>query len=176
MHTSEAADEPGVVMDPRVGQVLHAEPTISIGSDMQPIWDDASEYDAFVELDTLQRFETAMLVGRDTIIPYQQNLTVLSVSIYDTTLRKAVVVDPTGWTNTNGQITLLGAPDGTSFTVAYKANPVYVAWRRAGGNIHARPFGQGTDALPRRFRCMLLDLWTRARNQQGVSTSPQSVF
>ena len=176
MHTSEAADEPGVVMDNRMGQVAHAEPTITIGSDVCPEWSEASEFDGYVEIDTHMRFETAMQVGGDTIIPYQQGLEVLSVTAYDPTNLKVVPVPSSGYSVENGQVTLNGFPPGTAFTVAYKASPVWIAWRRAGALPHTRIFGGGTDPLPTRFRAVLLDIWTRSRNQYGASASPQAVY
>jgi hypothetical protein len=175
MHTSEAADEPGVVMDPRVGTVTQAEPTITIPSDVLPQWSEASEFDGFVEIDTHTRFETAMQIGGDTILPYQQNLQVLSVTAYDDANRKIVPVAASGYTVDNGQVTLLGFAPGTAYTVAYKASPVWIAFRRAGALPHTRMFGGGTDPLPTRFRAVLLDVWTRARNQYGGSASPQAI-
>ena len=48
---------------------------------------------------------------------------------------------------------------------------------RAGGLAHNRPFGDGTP-LPKRYRGMLLDIWTRARNNGalGQSASPQTLM
>lgn len=175
MHSTEASDEPGVVMDPQFGQQLHAEPTITIPADVQPLWDEASEFDAYMELDTLQRFETTLLVGENTVLPYQQNLVVQTVTRYDSDAQRIQLLTAGQWNNDRGKITLYGFPDGTAFSVMYKANPIYIAWRRAGGNVHARPFGAGTDALPKRFRAMLLDEWTRSRNQFGDSASPQAL-
>lgn len=175
MHTSEAADEPGVLMDPRAGVTAHAEPTITIPSDVMPEWAEASDYDAFVEIDTHTRFETAMQVGGITIIPYQQALEVLSVTVFDQSTLRAVLIPSTSYRVDSGQVTLIGYPEGTAFTVSYKANPVWIAWRRAGALPHTRMFGAGTDALPTRFRAQLLDIWTRSRNQFGQSASPQAI-
>lgn len=175
MHTSEAADEPGAVMDPRIGQVLHAEPTITIPSNVLPLWSEAAEFDAFIEEDTLTRFETAFTVGQPSFIPYQQNLTILDVMAYDTERKAVLPLAASDWSYDNGFVTLVNYPPGTAFTVMYKASPVYVAWRRAGANPHTRLFGAGSDPLPVRFRCMLLDLWTRARTA-GRAATPQAVF
>lgn len=178
MHTSEAADEPGTVMDSRAGVVAHAEPTITIPSDVNPEWSDASDYDGYVEVDTHMRFETAMQVGDPSgnIIPYQQNLQILSLTAYDQATLKVVPVPNTDYSVNDGQVILNGYPDGTAFTIAYKASPVWIAWRRAGALPHTRMFGGGTDALPTRFRAVLLDVWTRARNQYGESASPQAII
>lgn len=176
MHTSEAADEPGVVTDNRLGQVAQAEPTITIPSDVLPEWSEASEFDGYVEIDTHIRFETAMQVGGNTILPYQQNLEVLSVAAYDTANLRVVPVQPSGYTVNNGEVTLNGYPQGTPYTVTYKASPVWIAFRRAGALPHTRIFGGGTDPLPTRFRAVLLDVWTRARNQNGGSASPQAIL
>jgi hypothetical protein len=175
MHTSEAADEPGLDMDPRVGQILHAEPTITIPSDAQPIWSLASEFDAYQEVDALDRYDTALVVGGNTVLPYQLGLQVTNVTVYNTTTQTATPLQASQYTVSNGQVDLIGFPNGTAFTVTYFANPVWVAWRRAGGRPHDRPFGAGTDALPKRFRAMALDLWLRARNQSGISVSPNAL-
>ena len=175
MHTSEAADEPGATMDSRIGQQLHAEPTITIPSDATPVWSEASEFDAYQEVDSLIRFETAFVVGQNTVLPYQQNLVVQSVTAYDPVAQKALSVGSGAYTVTNGQVSLIGYPNGTAFTVMYKANPIWVAWRRAGAMPHTRPFGAGTDALPTRFRAMMLDVWLRARNPFGASASPNAL-
>jgi len=175
MHTSEAADEPGMVMDERIGQLLRAEPTITIPSDVYPIWGLSSEFDAYQELDAIDRYDTALVQGKNTVIPYQMGLQILNVNIYDETTQTAVPITAAQYSVTNGEVNLIGYPDGTSFTVTYFANPVWVAFRRSGGRPHDRPFGAGTDALPKRFRGMALDLWLRARNQTGISTSPNAL-
>ena len=83
MHTSEAADEPGITTDPAYGQVAHAEPTITVPSDVHPVWDLASEFDAFVEVDAINRWGTVLTVGNSPVLPYQQNLEILNVTTYD---------------------------------------------------------------------------------------------
>lgn len=174
MHTSEAADEPGVLQDPRIGQALHAEPTITIPSDVEPVWSDCSELDAFLEIDTLIRFETAFVTGGNTVLPYQQNLEVQNVTAYDNAANQILPLSTNRWRVNAGDVSLIGFPPGTAFTVMYKASPVWIAWRRAGALPHTRMFGGGTAPLPTRFRAMLLDVWTRTRNPFGQSASPQS--
>lgn len=175
MHSTEAADEPGAIMDAVRGQEIHAEPTITIPSDVSPVWQEAGEFDAYVEIDTMMPFETAFVVGGDTILPYQQNLSIESVTAYNTSANQIMPLSSSNWTNTDGNITLIGFPVGTAFTVAYKANPVYIAWRRSGANPHVRLFGAGTAALPTRFRGQWLDAWIRARNQSNQSVSPAAI-
>lgn len=175
MHSTEAADEPGAVMDSIRGQEIHAEPTITIPSDLSPIWSEAGEFDAYVELDTIMRFETAFVTGSNTVLPYQQNLQIISVTAYDTNTQQIVPLSSSQWTNTAGQISLIGYPTGTAFTVSYKANPVYIAWRRSGANPHVRLFGAGTAALPTRFRAQWLDAWIRARNPSNNTASPAAL-
>lgn len=175
MHSTEAADEPGATMDAVRGQELHAEPTITIPSDVLPVWSEASEFDAYVEVDTMMRFETAFVTGGNTVLPYQQNVDVESVTAYDTTAQDVVALSESQWTNNDGQISLIGFANGTAFTVSYKANPVYIAWRRSGANAHMRLFGAGTAALPVRFRAQWLDAWIRARNPGGQSASPAAI-
>jgi hypothetical protein len=175
MHTSEATDEPGAMMDPRVGQMLHAEPTITIPSNVLPLWSEAAEFDAFVEEDTLTRFETAFIVGQPAVLPYQQNLTILNVVAYNTDTKSVLPLDVHDWNYDGTQVNLVNYDPGTAFTVMYKASPVYICWRRAGANPHTRPFGAGSDPLPVRFRAQLLDLWLRSRNPHFAKISPQSV-
>jgi hypothetical protein len=177
MHTSEAADEPGVTTDPAFGQIAHAEPTITVPSDVHPVWDLASEYDAFVEMDAVNRFGSVLTVGNSPVLPYQQNLEVLGVATYDSAAKQVVPLASGGYVVSGAAVTLPGYPDGTPYTVEYNASPVWVAFRRAGGLAHNRPFGNGV-ALPKRYRGMLLDIWTRARNNGalGQSASPQAML
>jgi hypothetical protein len=177
MHTSEAADEPGVTTDPTWGQVMHAEPTITVPSDVHPVWDLASEYDAFVEPDATNRFGSVLTVGGSPILPYQQGLQVLSVTAYDVVNKKIIPLTPDDFVVSGGAVFVSGFAKGTPYNVEYNASPVWIAWRRAGGLAHSRPFGDGT-ALPKRYRGMLLDIWTRARNNGalGQSASPQAIL
>lgn len=177
MHTSEAADEPGVTTNPIAGQVMHAEPTITVPSDIHPVWDLASELDAFVEVDAVNRFGTVLTVGGSPVLPYQQNLKILGVTRYDSDAHVVVPVASGAFTVSGSAVLLPGFPEGTAYTVEYNASPVWIAWRRSGGLAHNRPFGDGT-ALPKRFRGMMLDIWTRARNNGafGQSASPQGMM
>lgn len=175
MHSTEASDEPGITMDNKLGQELHAEPTITIPSDIQPVFSEASEFDAFVEIDTLMRFETAFVVedeGLSSVLPYQHGLVLESVTAYDAVNQVILPISSGSYTVNDGTVSLIGYPVGTAFTVQYKANPVYIAWRRAGGMPHYRPFGAGTDQLPVRLRAQWLDMWLRARNPGSQSASP----
>jgi hypothetical protein len=177
MHTSEAADEPGVTTNPAMGQIAHAEPTITVPSDVHPVWDLASEYDAFVETDAINRFETVFTVGDNQILPYQQNLEILDVTTYDLAAKEVIPLTSGSYVVSGASVLLPGYADGTSYVVAYNASPVWVAFRRAGGLAHNRPFGAGV-ALPKRYRGMLLDVWTRAQNNGGLgqSRSPQGML
>lgn len=177
MHTSEAADEPGVTTDPTYGQVMHAEPTITVPSDIHPVWDLASEYDAFVEVDAVNRFGTVLTVGNSPVVPYQQGFTLLMVTTYDSDNKTIVPLASGSYVVSGAAVMLVGYPEGTPYTVEYNASPVWIAFRRAGGLAHNRPFGDGV-ALPKRYRGMLLDIWTRARNNGalGQSASPQAIL
>jgi hypothetical protein len=177
MHTSEAADEPGVTTDPSYGQIAHAEPTITVPSDIHPVWDLASEYDAFVECDAINRWGTVLTVGNSPVLPYQQNLQVLNVTTYDSDTKVVVPLSTGSYVVSGSAVTLPGYPEGTPYAVEYNASPVWVAFRRAGGLAHNRPFGDGTP-LPKRYRAVLLDIWTRARNNGGLgqSASPQGML
>ncbi len=63
-------------------------------------------------------------------------------------------------------VTIGGYPNGTAYMVEFQAAALYVAFRRAGGLPHVRPFGGGTVNEPRRFRLQALDFWTRQRGIQ----------
>lgn len=177
MHTSEAADEPGVTNDPTYGQVMHAEPTITVPSDVHPVWDLASEYDAYVEVDAINRFGAVLTVGASPVLPYQQNLQILSVTTYDSDAKVIVPVPAGGYVVSGSAVLLDGYPPGTPYTVEFNASPVWIAFRRAGGLSHSRPFGDGV-ALPKRYRAMQLDIWARARNNGAFhqSASPQGLL
>lgn len=173
MHTASAPDEPGAIMNDNSGRSYLGEPTITVPFSATDVWNLASELDAFIELDSKTRFNTVLQVGGNTILPYQQNLDILDVTGYDVTTKQVFSI--TNYEVSGAAVLISGYETGQPYTVEYNAAPVYVAWRRAGATPHDRQFGAGTGNLPVRFRAMLLDLWTRARNNFGVSTSPQSV-
>lgn len=177
MHTSEAADEPGITTDPTYGQIAHAEPTITVPSDVHPVWDLASEFDAYIEQDAVNRWGSVLTVGGNCILPYQQNLQILSVTTYNSDTKTVMPLTSGSYVVSGAMVALPSYPEGTPYTVEYTASPVWVAFRRAGGLAHDRPFGAGVS-LPKRFRGMLLDIWTRARNNGalGQSASPQAML
>ena len=91
---------------------------------------------------------------------------------------KVIVPVPAGGYVVSGSAVLLdGYPPGTPYTVEFNASPVWIAFRRAGGLSHSRPFGDGV-ALPKRYRAMQLDIWARARNNGAFhqSASPQGLL
>jgi hypothetical protein len=182
MHTSSAPDEPGNTIDKTTGGHLEAEPTLTIptmGPDAEStVWTQATNFDAYVELDALTRFSTVLRVGDTSILPYQQQLDVQSVAVWDPIAMTAGPIPPADYAVTGASVTLAASyPEGTAYTVEYIAAPVYVAFRSAGGMPHTRPFAGGTAMIPRRFRVVLLDLWTRSRDNGylGQSTSPQGL-
>lgn len=175
MHSSSAPDEPGAVMNPKYGQIERAEPTLTIPYSQQDVWLNASTMDAYVELDAITRFNSVLVTGSNTILPYQQQLTVENVYLYDPTAHTTSVLPSTSYVVSGAAVTLPGYPEGTAYTVEYTAAPVYLAWRPAGGMPHNRPFANGTGQIPKRFRLMALDLWTRGRNNGEGGTSPNIV-
>lgn len=182
MHTSSAPDEPGIGMNKITGGAIEAEPTLTIpfkGPSIEAqVWQYASQFDAFVEVDALLRYSSVLEVGQSNILPYQQNLDVQSVAIYDPVTQTTNPASPTTFTVSGAAVTLAASyPIGTAYTVEYLANPVYIAFRHAGGVPHIRPFGAGTGQIPRRFRLVTLDMWARARQNGalGQSTSPQAL-
>lgn len=180
MHMAATPDEPGTVMNEVFGPVQTAEPSLTIpfanpnlaaGDPAQPTqaWVNASTDDIFVAVDMITR-QTAMLqVGGLTNMPFQQNLQIApagAVMVWDPQTSSVIPVldyDVDGPT-----VTVHGFPDGTSYMVEFQAAPVYVVWKRAGGLPHVRPFGGGTDNLPRRFRLQALDPWMRQRGIQAT--------
>jgi hypothetical protein len=173
---SPTPNEFGNVQDTKFGQLQHGEPTITIpfadGASGQ-IWQNASVYDAFVEVDAFDRFTADLVVSGVTAVPYQEGLTINAVTYYDTTTHQATPVS--GYTVSGANVILPNTfPPLTPYIVEFTANPVFVAFRKAGSMPLVRPFGgNGIDNLPRRFRVQTLDLWARARQYPG-ETGPNA--
>lgn len=167
MHTSSAPDEPGVERDTTEGLVQRAEPTLTIPfqgqNEENTVWQNASTFDAYLEYDAPTRFNTVLVSGGQTVLPYQNGLNVTQVAIYNRETRQSIPVSPDDYTVSNGSVILSSNyPSETAYTVEYFAQPVYVAFRTAGGLVHARPFGGNQGHIPKRFRIVALDLWMRA--------------
>lgn len=173
MHLSPSPDEPGTIMDVKVGPVVTSEPSITIPyldpnnpTAPLPAWSYASTNDFFCFVDMLARYTAILQVGGITSLPYQANLQVMpqgAVTTYDPV---AQVVSDIPYTVNGAEIDIDTSqyPVGTNYAVEFMAAPIYVAWRRSGGLPHVRPFGAGIVNLPRRFRLQALDLWTRQRS------------
>ena len=174
MHLSPSPDEPGTVMDPKYGPVQTSEPSMTIpafdpSNPGQPVqaWQEASTNDLFVMVDMLARYTAVLQAGGVEALPYQQNLQIApsgAVTTYDPV---TFAVAPVEYT-VSGATIVTSLPPGTNFAVEFSAAPIFVAWRRAGGLPHIRPFGGGIVNLPRRFRLQALDFWTRQRQDQGA--------
>jgi hypothetical protein len=183
MHTSSAPDEPGGLIDPTEGLVFHAEPTLTIpyqgegGENV--VWNGASTYDAYAQLDAPTRYNSTLVVGQKTALPYQFGVNVDSVAAYNPITRKAENVPPSDYAvGISGTVILNSSyAVGTAYTVEYEVLPVFIAFRRAGGLPHTRPFAGQIGFLPKRFRIVLLDLWSRARypgdGPTGIDNPPQ---
>lgn len=175
MHMAPSPDEHGVSANTDWGNIQHGEPTVTIPESAGAPWASASIYDAFVEMDAITRFSANLVMGGQMAVPYQHGLSIAAsgaVLAYDTVNKRATTV--TGYTVSGAVVSLPDTfQEGQPYTVEFDANPVYVAYRKAGGLPHTRPFGQ--VHLPKRFRLQPLDLWTRARAGFPGSTSPQSV-
>ena len=167
-------NEPGSLMDPTQGNVWEANPTITIPPSQVGPWTQATVYDAFIEPNAPQRFNTTLAVGDNPYLPYRQGLSIAStgaVRVYDATTHS--VVSGVGYTVSSGGVFLADTyPNGTAYTVEYYADPVYVVFRTAGGAPHFRPLGAVGNPLPLRLHCQLLDIWTRSRSGSNTSTSP----
>jgi hypothetical protein len=181
MHTSSAPDEPGASTNENTGSTKYGEPTLTIpyqGPGIEAdVWANAAEFDAYAEIDVLTRRTSVLVMGESPVLPYQQQLAVQHVFIYDPITQATTPATPDQYLVKGGAVTLVGFPDGTAYSVEYNACPVYVSFRDAGGMPHVRPFGLGTGQIPRRFRLLDLDLWTRARGNgyDNNSNSPQGL-
>lgn len=155
---------PGYENDPQVGALISADPNLTIVAtkDAFTVWENASLYDAYVEVDATMRFYASLSVGGITVVPYQHSLSIPAtgaVTIWNTQTKSQEYV--TNYTVNGPSVTISGYPEGTSYTVQFTASPVYVAYNKAGGMPHVRPFGNGVVNYPKRFKIKLLDLWLR---------------
>ena len=168
--------EPGEGFDTKFGEVQHGEPVLTIPQGAGSVWDLASTFDAFVEVDGTAYYDANLQVGGISAVPYQQGLNIAAsgaVTVYDSTTRQVQSVS--SYTVSGAAVTLSsGYAPGTGYVVKFSANPVWVVIGPAGGLPHNRPFG-GADGglrLPRRFKLQALDFWTRARTP-GDPFTPQ---
>lgn len=167
IHMSPTPDEPGAIMSEQQGLILNGEPALTIGADNVTIWQQASVYDVFVEVNAVARYNAELQVGGRTTVPYPQQVTVApsgAVTIYDPV--NHVVIPANSYTVSGATVTLFDYPEDTPYIVDFTAAPAYVAYRNAGATPHVRPFANAKE--PRRFRLQQLDLWTRARGQGDV--------
>ena len=164
-HLAGTGIEPGAVMDTRLGNVQDAQPWLSMTQFAGVVWEQATEFDIFIESDALLRFNTTLTSGPSGIIhlPYQQSLVVAAtgaVSTWNPT--SGIVVPVTGYTVSGTTVVIPSSyPENTPYVVEFQAAPSYVAFRGIGGMPHTRPFVRGQLAYPRRFRLQPLDLWLR---------------
>lgn len=168
----------GVSEDQALGQMQRGDPTITIPYNAGPsgiIWQNASVFDAFVEIDSVERYTADLVVGGVTAVPYQEGVSIAAsgaVTYYDTTTKMSTPVS--GYTVSGANVVLPDTfPIDTAYVVEFMANPVFVAFRRAGALPRVRPFGAGIDSLPRRFQVQAIDIWSRARVSPG-DTGPNN--
>ncbi len=155
---------PGYQNDPQWGSLLSSDPNLTIPStsDAISVWNNASIYDAYIEVDASVRLYSNLSVGGINVVPYQHSLNIAdtgAVSIWNTQTKTRELVNT--YTVDGPTVTLSGYPDGTNYTVEFTASPVYVSINRMGGMPHVRPFGDGGANYPKRFKLKLLDLWLR---------------
>jgi hypothetical protein len=182
MHMSPSPDEPGTIVNGEIGTVQMTEPSLTIPAYnplnpgvLLPAWQFSSTDDRFVVLDMQTRFTAVLQTGVNEILPYQQNIAVASdgaVTTYDPSTG-AVSAIPYQVSGARVYLDPTVYPQGTNYMVEFVAAPTFIAFRRAGGLPHIRPFGGGDGPqLPRRFRLQALDLWTRTRiNESNPSYS-----
>jgi hypothetical protein len=180
-HISPSPDEPGTVMDSRLGVTQMSEPSLTIpyfnpfldpGDPRQPTlaWTNTSAYDMIFAVDMLTRYTSVLTVGGQQNLPLQQNLQIASsgaVTVWDPGTQAVVPVS--GYIVSGATVTLPSSyASGTSYMVEFLAAASYVVFRRAGGFPHTRPMGGGTTLLPKAFSLQMLDFWTRQRGMQAV--------
>lgn len=161
IHLSPSPDEPGTITSDKFGMIDRGEPTLTIPQTAAVPYANASVNDIYTEVGTHERFQAELQAGGNTLLPYQQGLSVPAsgaVTVYDSA--NSVVVSVSGYVVSGAQVTLPGTyPTGTSYIVSYTASKAYVAYRIAGATPHERPFAN--LPLPKRFRLQALDLWLR---------------
>lgn len=180
VHISPTPDEPGATMSEKWGLAEQSQPLITIPSDADAdgtIWANAAKFDAFIWLDGSTRYDVDLVVGQVQAVPYQQNLSIAptgAVTVWNQATSGVVTGVPY---TVSGASVFLGPEfgPGTNYVVEFTASPVFEAFRDAGAQPHARPFGGGPSKYPRRFRLQQLDRWTRAAESFPYSTSPQSL-
>lgn len=167
IHMSPTPDEPGSQMDTKYGLLNNGDPALTVTNKTPLVWKEASEFDQFVEVNSISRFNSKLVVGQRTQLVYTESLTVASagaVSVYNAETRQ--VEFPSSYTVTGSNVVLTGYPPLTPYIVEFIAATTYVSFRIAGSLPHVRPFGNVSE--PRRFRLKALDLWLR---EQGPSSS-----
>lgn len=162
-HTVQASNEPGARMDSTLGHIIQGDPRLTISPSAGVPWEEASEFDVFVETDATMRFNASLSVGGVQYVPYQHNVTVAPSGAVSTwSPSTSGIVQVHGYSVSGAQVVLpAGYASGTPYIVEFTAAPAYVAFRLDGSFPHNRPFVQGTIAYPKRFRLTPLDLWLR---------------
>lgn len=175
--TSRSPNEPGVDTDTTNGLMINASPQLTIPSTAGLVYEQASLYDAFIEIDYTARYNCSLTVGGNGALPFQIGASVAptgAVRVYNTVTNNVEIASDYTVDTSNGvSVILNGYPDNTAYMVEYTASPAYTAFG-SGGMPHGRPFGLGTVALSKRFTLKLLDAWTRATQVGTNSASPQA--
>jgi len=159
-HSPLAADEPGTIFNEKFGQVISADPLLTIMyGPSSGVWAQASEFDRYTEVDSFWRFNATLYAGQKMMLPYTQNVTVESLQYFNQATSSVSAI--TDYGVTGSFVSAYNLPYGQAFVVEFYANPQFVASKRAGSLPHVRPFVQGTIPLPKRFRLVQLDYWLR---------------
>ena len=162
---SVGAQEPGTMMNDRIGNSVYADPALTIPTTASGVWENASILDAFVEIGSDTRFNSILTVSGQTTLPYRYNVNVLGVSAYDFAASGTIVIPSGSYVVSGATVTVTsGYVANTEYVVDYTAWPVYVAYNKKGGLAHTRPFVQGLG-YPKRYVLQLLDVYLR--NQGG---------
>lgn len=166
----------GQIQQPDYGLLHEGTPIITIPETAGILWQQASEYDAYVETQSSMRFNTVLRVNESTVLPawHFSGLEIAPTGA-------VVVEDPNTSIPTSGvayttsglNVILTGSyPNGTAYTVEYTSSPVFIAFQRFGGLPHVRPF-QGLS-YPRRFKVQILDLFFRDKLGSSLSVADSS--
>ena len=167
-HTSVMPEEPGVSVDKKFGVEYTGTPTITIphmgNLNENAVWNNCGELDAFILYDDTARFNTAFINGvTPAILPYEIGLNILGVFVYNTD-QSVSILPSSSYTLSNATVSLIDQPLGLKFVIEYTASSIYLAFRKAGGRVHSRPFGGSVySGMSKRFHVVGIDWWLRSR-------------
>ena len=75
--SSKSADDPGVSISEKYGQVQREGPWLTVTDQALEVWQNMGEYDIFTEIDSTYRLNSVLRVGENTRLPYQINYSMI---------------------------------------------------------------------------------------------------